>query len=82
MTLSPSHGGPPRKMWRGLEVPTDSIPPGDNVQGCNVYNGGFVYQRDTPRTRQCLAAWEAESSAENFTRYVKDQNALDQVSVP
>ena len=20
--------------------------------GCNVYNGGFVYQRDTPRTRQ------------------------------
>ncbi|KAK3287840.1 hypothetical protein CYMTET_4668 [Cymbomonas tetramitiformis] len=52
----------------------------DNVcLGCNTFNGGFVYQRDTPATRKCLEAWTAESSSANFTRYVKDQDALDAV---
>mmetsp|Transcript_12572 Transcript_12572/g.24068 ORF Transcript_12572/g.24068 Transcript_12572/m.24068 type:complete len:325 (+) Transcript_12572:169-1143(+) len=47
--------------------------------GCNTFNGGFVYQRDTPAARQCLADWDEESSSNNFTKYVKDQDALDQV---
>eukprot|EP00959_Pyramimonas_sp_CCMP1952_P230674 4822607-Pyramimonas_sp.AAC.1 len=40
---------------------------------CNTFNGGFVYQRDTPAGRQCLADWNEESSANNFTKYIKDQ---------
>lgn len=34
---------------------------------------------DTPGTRQCLEAWTLESSADDFKKYVKDQNALDSI---
>lgn len=44
--------------------------------GCNTFNGGFVYQRNTPAARQCLADWDEESSSNNFTKYVKDQVRL------
>ena len=47
--------------------------------GCNEFCGGFIYMRDTPGTRQCIADWDAELRRDGYRFYRKDQDALDVV---
>ena len=47
--------------------------------GCNEFCGGFIYMRDTPSTRQCIADWDAELRRDGYRFYRKDQDALDTV---
>eukprot|EP00216_Chloropicon_sp_CCMP2111_P001057 CAMPEP_0198235914 /NCGR_PEP_ID=MMETSP1446-20131203/1808_1 /TAXON_ID=1461542 ORGANISM="Unidentified sp, Strain CCMP2111" /NCGR_SAMPLE_ID=MMETSP1446 /ASSEMBLY_ACC=CAM_ASM_001112 /LENGTH=274 /DNA_ID=CAMNT_0043917359 /DNA_START=221 /DNA_END=1042 /DNA_ORIENTATION=+ len=46
---------------------------------CNKYLGGFIYMRREPETQQCLDAWSEEAARDDFSRYDKDQKALDQL---
>lgn len=47
--------------------------------GCNEFCGGFIYMRDSPSTRRCIADWDAELRREGYGHYRKDQDALDVV---
>ena len=46
---------------------------------CNHFLGGFLFMHKTSPTLACLDAWTAESSRDGFTKYVKDQDAFDQI---
>ena len=54
---------------------------GDNAcPTCNKWNGGVIYAIDTPATRACFDAWSRILRADAFTRFTKEQDALDIVS--